>query len=152
MTRPVRGGEHPALVGADGLQRFPAARKLLITADGGGSNGVGPGCGRWNCRTGRRRRAGAQRLPLSAGHEQVEQDRASAFRYITQNWRGRPLVSHEVIVSLIASTTTTGLTVQSDLDTETYPTGISVSDEEMDALHIERASFHPEWNYTIAPK
>ena len=75
------------------------------------------------------------------------------FAFITQNWRGRPLVSYAVILSLIASTTTTtGLTVQSYLDTDAYPAGIAVSDDEMVALHIECAAFHPDWNYTIRPR
>ncbi|MGH2345955.1 MAG: ISAzo13-like element transposase-related protein, partial [Chloroflexota bacterium] len=75
------------------------------------------------------------------------------FAFLTQNWRGRPLVSYAVILSLIASTTTsTGLRVQSYLDTAAYPTGVTVSDEEMDALHIERDAFHPNWNYTVRPR
>ncbi len=68
------------------------------------------------------------------------------------NWRAGPLVSYRVILDLISATTTkTGLTVQCELDRATYPTGIAVSDEEMDALNIVRAAFHGEWNYTIRP-
>ena len=68
------------------------------------------------------------------------------------NWRGRPLVSHEVIVNLIGATTTrTGLTVQAERDLGTYPTKVQVSDEEMAALHLTPHAFHGEWNYTIAP-
>jgi len=74
------------------------------------------------------------------------------FAFISQNWRGHPRVSYAVILDLIAATTTTtGLTVTSSLDTNTYPAGIKVSDEEMAAIRFERDAFHGEWNYTILP-
>ncbi|MGH8565458.1 MAG: ISAzo13-like element transposase-related protein, partial [Gammaproteobacteria bacterium] len=74
------------------------------------------------------------------------------FCHITQNWRGRPLVSHEVIINLIASTTTrTGLKIQAELDKSHYPTGIRVSDEELAAVNLKRADFHGDWNYIILP-
>ena len=74
------------------------------------------------------------------------------FSFISQNWRGRPLVSYAVILSLIAATTnTSGLTVESYLDTATYPVGRKVSAEEMASLRLERAAFHGEWNYTPLP-
>ena len=74
------------------------------------------------------------------------------FSYISQNWRPQPLVSYRVIVDLISATTTdTGLTVHCELDTNAYPKGIAVSDEEMDAINITRDDFHGEWNYTIRP-
>ncbi len=74
------------------------------------------------------------------------------FSHITQNWRGRPLVSHEVIVNLIANTATQkGLIIQAELDTGTYPTGIKVSDEELARVNLIPDGFHGEWNYTIAP-
>ena len=75
------------------------------------------------------------------------------FSFITQNWRGKPLVSYLVIVQLIASTTTdTGLTVACRLDENDYEKGIKVTDAEMAALNIQPAAFHGEWNYTIAPR
>ena len=75
------------------------------------------------------------------------------FCHITQNWRGRPLISHEVIVNLIANTTTTkGLRIQAQRDTNAYPTGIVVTDEELATLHLEKADFHGEWNYKILPR
>ncbi len=75
------------------------------------------------------------------------------FCHITQTWRGKPLISRETVVELIASTTTkTGLTVRCALDTRTYPKGIKVSDAEMATLNIKGDSFHPEWNYTISPR
>ncbi|HVP53520.1 MAG TPA: ISAzo13 family transposase, partial [Candidatus Eisenbacteria bacterium] len=74
------------------------------------------------------------------------------FSYISQNWRATPLVSYRVIVDLIGATTTkTGLTVHCELDDTTYPKGIIVTDEEMEAINISRADFHGEWNYTIRP-
>jgi len=75
------------------------------------------------------------------------------FCHITQTWRGKPLVSREAVVELIASTTTrTGLTVRCELDTRDYPKGIKVSDAEMMTLNIKGDTFHPEWNYTISPR
>ena len=75
------------------------------------------------------------------------------FSFITQNWRGKPLISHEVIVSLIAATTTkAGLTVNCAMDTTEYPTGQAVSDEEFADVRITHADFHGEWNYAIRPK
>ena len=75
------------------------------------------------------------------------------FSFITQNWRGKPLVSHQAIVSLIAATTTkTGLIVKAALDTNHYATEIKVSDDELAALCLERHEFHGDWNYTISPR
>jgi hypothetical protein len=75
------------------------------------------------------------------------------FCFIAKNWRGRPLTSYEVIVNLIANTTTkTGLTVRAALDQRQYDTGIEVSDDELEHLRITRAKFHGEWNYTIQPR
>ena len=75
------------------------------------------------------------------------------FAFITQNWRGKPLLTHQVIVQLIASTTTqTGLTVQCRLDENAYEKGTKVTDEQIASLNITPADFHGEWNYTIAPR
>ena len=75
------------------------------------------------------------------------------FAFITQNWRGKPLVSYQAIVQLIAATTTrTGLNVKSEIDTATYPAGVKVSDREMAAVNLTPHQFHGEWNYTIAPR
>jgi Rhodopirellula transposase DDE domain len=137
-----------------GRDRYPDMNQLMITADGGGSNGsrvrlfkielqqladdtgltIGvchypPGTSKWN---------------------KIEH---RLFCHITQTWRGKPLVSREVVVELIASTTTrTGLTVRCELDTRDYPKGIKVSDAEMMTLNIKGDTFHPEWNYTISPR
>jgi hypothetical protein len=74
------------------------------------------------------------------------------FSYISLNWRGKPLISHEVIVNLIAGTTTrTGLKIQAELDTNLYQKGIQVTDKELEKVQIQKADFHGEWNYTIIP-
>ncbi len=137
-----------------GSQLYPGATELLITADGGGSNGsrsrlwkvalqgladeIGvrisvchfpPGTSKWN---------------------KIEH---RMFSHITMNWRGQPLTSHEVIVNLIANTTTrTGLTIQAELDNGTYPTGIKVTDQQLKNVRLQQAAFHGEWNYTIMPR
>ena len=137
-----------------GAARYPAATRLLITADCGGGNGVRvrlwkrepqalsdelgvavtvchlpPGTGRWN---------------------RIEH---RLFALITQNWRGKPPIGHQVIVRLIADTTTdTGPTVACRLDAGRYEKGIKVSDAEMAGLSIQPANFHGEWNYTITPR
>jgi hypothetical protein len=134
-----------------GYQRFPKAQRLLVTADGGGSNssrnrlwkialqelandlGLGleichfpPGTSKWN---------------------KIEH---RLFCFITKNWRGRPLISYEVIINLIAQTTTNaGLTVRAAVDTNHYETGIAVSDAELAKVKLTPAKFHGEWNYTI---
>ena len=75
------------------------------------------------------------------------------FSHISMNWRGQPLTSHEVIVNLIANTTTDkGLKIQAELDTGCYPTGIKVTDQELQDVALEPAAFHGEWNYTITPR
>ena len=74
------------------------------------------------------------------------------FSFITQNWRGKPLLTHKVIVQLIAATkTVTGLTVTCDIDANSYPKGVAVSDAEMATINIAQDTFHGEWNYTIKP-
>jgi hypothetical protein len=137
-----------------GRDRYPDMNQLMITADGGGSNGsrvrlfkiepqnladetgltlrvchYPPGTSKWN---------------------KIEH---RLFCHITQTWRGKPLTGRETVVDLIASTTTrTGLTVRCELDTREYPKGIRVSDAEMMTLNIKGDTFLPEWNYTISPR
>jgi hypothetical protein len=137
-----------------GQARYPAATRLLISADGGGSNGVRTRL--WKREL--QRLADETGLALTVRHfppgtSKWNKIEHRLFSYITQNWRGQPLVSYAVILSLIAGTTTqTGLTVQSYLDTASYPAGVTVSDAEMAALRLERDPFHGEWNYTILPR
>jgi Rhodopirellula transposase DDE domain len=139
---------------AAGSGDYPAARRLLITADAGGSNGY---------RT-RAWKAELAALAVETGLEitvchfppgtskwnKVEH---RLFSHITMNWRGRPLASHEVIVQAIAATTTrTGLRVHAELDTSAYDTGVKVSDRQMDALPLDRHDWHGDWNYTLRPQ
>ena len=136
-----------------GRTRYPAATRLLITADGGGSNGSRTRL--WKREL--QQLADDTGLALTVCHFPPGTSKGNKiehrlFAYITQNWRGQPLVSYAVILSLIAGTTTiAGLKVESYLDTAAYPAGIKVSDAEMAALRIERDPFHGEWNYTILP-
>jgi hypothetical protein len=137
-----------------GKKRHPKAKRLMVTADGGGSNGhrirlwkvelqnladelklsitvchLPPGASKWN---------------------KVEH---RLFSFITINWRGKPLPSFRTIVQLIAATTTdAGLTVRAELDENRYPKGVKVSDAQIAAINLSRHSFHGDWNYTIAPR
>ena len=136
-----------------GRLHYPAASELLVTADGGGSNGVRVRL--WKIAL--QRLADQTGLRISVCHfppgtSKWNKIEHRLFSYISMNWRGKPLFSHEVVVNLIAATTTkTGLKIEAELDTNTYPKGIQVTDEELDKVKIERAEFHGEWNYTILP-
>ncbi len=136
-----------------GQAEYPQARRLLVTADAGGSNGY---------RT-RAWKSGLAALALETGLEvtvchfppgtskwnKVEH---RLFSHITMNWRGRPLASHEVVVNTIAATTTrTGLKVRAELDITQYPTGVQVTDAQMKALPLERHGWHGDWNNTLRP-
>lgn len=137
-----------------GQDQYPKARRLLITADGGGSNGSRVRLWKWELQ----RWADETGLQMSVCHfppgtSKWKKIEHRLFAWISQNWRGKPLVSYEVIIKLIAATKTkAGLTVQCQLDTNTYPSGRKVSDEQMDTLSIRRHNFHGEWNYTILPR
>jgi transposase len=136
-----------------GRVRYPLAKRLLITADGGGSNGSRVRL--WK----RELQRLADELGLSIevhhlppGTSKWNKIEHRLFSFITHNWRAKPLLSYRVIVDLITATTTqTGLKVWCELDANCYPKGIVVSDAEMASLNIRRADFHGEWNYTIAP-
>jgi transposase len=136
-----------------GSTRYPNAKRLLITADCGGSNGV-------RVRLWKRelqRLANQTGLAITIAHlppgtSKWNKIEHRLFAFITQNWRGKPLISHQVIIQLIAATTTrTGLTVQCRLDRNSYPKGVIVSDAEMAGINIDTGDFHGEWNYTISP-
>jgi hypothetical protein len=139
---------------ARGSRDYPAARRLLITADAGGSSGY---------RT-RAWKAGLAALAAETGLEitcchfppgtsKWNKIEHRLFSAITLNWRGRPLTSHEVIVTSIAATTTaTGLRVHAELDPGTYATGIKISDQQMAALPVTRHGWHGDWNYTLHPR
>jgi transposase len=136
-----------------GAERYPDARCLTITADGGGSNGS-------RVRLWKRelqRLADELGIEISVHHfppgtSKWNKIEHRLFSFISMNWRATPLVSYRVIVDLISATTTdTGLTVRCQLDSNTYAKGIPVPDAEMEAINIERDAFHGEWNYTIRP-
>jgi hypothetical protein len=137
-----------------GCRRFPRARQLLITADGGGSNGSR--CRLWKVSLQSLANDLGLRLQVChfpPGTSKWNQIEHRLFSFITQNWRGRPLVSHQAIVNLIASTTTrTGLVVKAALDTRRYDTAIQVGDEELARLRLTPLPFHGEWNYTLLPR
>jgi transposase len=137
-----------------GRARYPGARRLLITADGGGSNGARVRLWKWELQ----RLADETGLTIAVCHfppgtSKWNKIEHRLFAFISQNWRGKPLVSYAVILNLIAATTTaTGLTVESYLDTDPYPAGQRVSDAQMATLRLARDPFHGDWNYTIAPR
>ncbi len=136
-----------------GRGRFPRATKLMITADGGGSNGSRNRL--WKVALQDLADALGLRLEVShfpPGTSKWNKIEHRLFSFITKNWRGRPLTSCQVIVNLIAHTTTkAGLQVRAALDTNQYATGIEVSDEELARLRISPAKFHGDWNYAIRP-
>lgn len=138
---------------AMGEATYPTARKLLINADGGGSNGYRLRL--WKVEL--QRLADETGLDISVCHlppgtSKWNKIEHRLFSFITQNWRGKPLLSYEVVVNLIAATTTkTGLIVKSELDPRQYPKGITVTDEQMARVNINTDDFHGEWNYTIRP-
>jgi hypothetical protein len=137
-----------------GKQRHPKATRLMISADGGGSNGYRIRL--WKVEL--QKLADELKLPITVCHlppgtSKWNKIEHRLFSFITGNWRGKPLISHQVIVQLIAATTTkTGLKVRCELDQTTYPAGIKVTDAEMDAVNLTRHDFHGEWNYTVSPK
>jgi len=137
-----------------GRQQYPKAKRLLISADGGGSNGSRVRLWKWELQ----QLADETGLAITVCHlppgtSKWNKIEHRLFAWISQNWRGKPLTSYAVILKLIAATTTErGLTVQCQLDTNLYPAGRKISDEEMAALSIQPDSFHGEWNYTILPR
>lgn len=137
-----------------GRERYPDMNQLMITADGGGSNGSRVRLFKVELQN----LADETGLTLQVCHyppgtSKWNKIEHRLFCHITQNWRGKPLTTRETVVELIASTTTrTGLTVRCELDKRSYPKGIKVSDAEMATLNIKGHVFHPEWNYTLSPR
>jgi len=136
-----------------GQARYPDASRLVITADCGGSNG--PRVKLWKRELQRFANDSGLRITvthLPPGASKWNRIEHRLFAFITQNWRGKPLVSHQVIVQLIGSTTTdTGLKVGCEIDGNLYPRGVKVSAQEMNAVNISHDEFHGDWNYTISP-
>jgi hypothetical protein len=139
-----------------GQTRYPGATELMITADGFRQFRHGCRCRLWKIAL--QELADATGLTLNVCHfppgtSKWNKIEHRLFCHVTQNWRGKPLVSHDLIVKLIGNTTTaTGLKVKAALDTDRYESGIKVSDDELAAVHIQRDEFHGEWNYSILPK
>lgn len=137
-----------------GIERYPNAPKLLITADGGGSNGSRNRLWKKELQN----LANETGLEISVCHfppgtSKWNKIEHRMFSQISKNWRGRPLESLMVIVNLIAATTTkNGLTIQCQLDLNQYPRGIKISDDELASINIVGDDFHPNWNYTISPQ
>jgi hypothetical protein len=136
-----------------GRPRHPQAAPLLIMADGGGSNGSR--CRLWKVAL--QALADQIRMPIRVCHfppgtSQWNKIEHRMFCHITQNWRGRPLISHEVIVNLIANTATQqGLKIRAELDQRQYPTGTKVSNAELQQVKLKPHKFHGDWNDTITP-
>ena len=137
-----------------GRARYPGMSRLMITADGGGSNGSRLRLWKWSLQ----QLADETGLIIEVCHyppgtSKWNKIEHRMFCFITQNWRAMPLVSLYVAIALIANTTTKkGLSISCELDRNTYPKGIKVSDAEMASLNITRDAFHPEWNYKISPR
>ena len=148
-VEPVRRGWQPR-----GRQVYPRAKRWLMTADGGGAHGSR--CRLWKVEL--QRLADETGLRISVCHFPPGTSKWNKIAHrmcchITENWRGRPLVSREVVVNLIGhTTTTTGLTIQSALDENNSPTGREVTAQQMESLAIKRDKFHGEWNYTLQPR
>jgi hypothetical protein len=136
-----------------GSKRHRGANELLIMADGGGSNGSRSRL--WKVAL----QDLANRLGMTIhvchfppGTSKWNKIEHRMFCHITQNWRGRPLVSHDVVINLIANTATAqGLKIRAELDTASYPTGVKVSDQALAAVRLKPGAFHGEWNYSIGP-
>ena len=137
-----------------GKEKYPKAEQLLITADGGGSNGSRVRL--WKLEL--QRLADETALTIAVSHfppgtSKWNKIEHRLFSFISKNWRGKPLASLKVIVSLIAGTTTKkGLQVHAEIDDGVYPAGVKVADEEMGQIRLRRDDFHGEWNYQISPR
>jgi hypothetical protein len=137
-----------------GLANYAHARRLLITADSGGSHGARVRLWKWELQS----LADETGLEISVCHfppgtSKWNKIEHRLFSFITQNWRGKPLVSHEVIINLIAATETKKeLKVTSRLDRNVYPPGIKVTDRQMAEINLRRDEFHGEWNYSVLPR
>ena len=136
-----------------GTKRYANPKGLMVTADGGGSNGYRVRL--WKIEL--QKLANQLKFPITVCHlppgtSKWNKIEHRLFSFITINWRGKPLRSYRTIIQLIAATTTeAGLKVRAELDENTYPKGLRVSDDQLAAVNIFPHPFHGEWNYTIAP-
>jgi transposase len=137
-----------------GIKRYRGAKKLLIMSDGGGSNASRSNL--WKAAL--QNLANKLKIPVHVCHfppgtSKWNKIEHRMFSHITQNWRGKPLVSHEVIVNLIANTTTAkGLRIEAELNTDLYQTGKKVENEILSKLQLRKKQFHGDWNYSILPQ
>jgi len=137
-----------------GCRAYPRGKRLLITADGGGSNGTRNRLWKWSLQ----RLANTLGLEINICHfppgtSKWNKIEHRMFCHISENWRGRPLINRAVIVNLIGNVhTKAGLTIKADLDERSYPLGTKVSDAELDSIQIRKCPFHGDWNYSILPK
>ena len=137
-----------------GKKSFPKATRLMVTADGGGSNGHRVRL--WKVEL--QKLANELALPITVCHlppgtSKWNKIEHKLFSFITINWRGKPLRCYQTIIQLIRNTSTkTGLTVHAERDTNLYPKGIAVSDEQLAVLNLSRHDFHGDWNYTLSPQ
>ena len=137
-----------------GRRNYLQAKRLLITADSGGSNGARVRLWKWELQ----QLADETGLEIAVCHfppgtSKWNKIEHRLFSFISQNWRGKPLISHQVIIDLIAATTTkTGLTVKSKVDTNIYEPGLKVSNQQMAELQLRREKFHGDWNYKLLPR
>ena len=150
----ICGGDNQTLVAGVGSIEYPQAKQLLITADGGGSNGSRVRL--WKVEL--QRLADETGLTLAVSHfppgtSKWNKIEHRLFSFISKNWRGQPLTSLQVIVSLIAGTTSKkGLKVHAGIDDSLDPQGIKVTDQQMNQLQFQPDDFHGEWNYEIKPR
>jgi transposase len=137
-----------------GRQAYPEAERLLVTADAGGSNGARSRLWKWELdRFATRTGLSIHVLHFPPGTSKWNKVEHRLFSHIAMNWRGRPLTSLAVIVSLIAATTTrSGLRVRAEIDKGSYPLGVKVTDQQIAKINLEPHEFHGDWNYTIHPK
>jgi hypothetical protein len=136
-----------------GCPAYPKVTQLLITADGGGSNGYRVRL--WKValqRLGNAKGMSLRVCHFPPGTSKWNKIEHGMFSFISLNWRGKPLISHEVIVNLIGGTTNrNGLRIRAELDPTTYPTGVKITDDDLARVNLTPDLFHGEWNYSIAP-
>jgi len=146
--------KHSPVVGALGRRQYPKANRILICADGGGSNGSRNRVWKYCLQ----QLANQFALPITVCHyppgtSKWNKIEHRMFSFSSMNWRGQPLVSFETVINLISATTTkTGLKIKALLDTHEYLTGIKISDVQMQEMTIETHRLFPQWNYTITPR
>jgi hypothetical protein len=136
-----------------GRRRYPQAQRLLLCADGGGSNGSRNRAWKYHLQ----QLANQSRLAVTVCHyppgtSKWNKIEHRMFSFISLNWQGKPLVSYETVINLIGATrTATGLQVKANLDTRYYEAGVKITDEEMESINLQTHRTNPEWNYTISP-